>query len=75
MKALNLTALALGGAFAIVMGISMLADKFLDKSTAMMVVMPIGLLVGLSARRVTEKFLGYTLLEALKEDSNDTNGN
>lgn len=75
MKALNLTALALGGALVIVMGISMLADAFLDKSTAMLVVMPIGLLVGLSARRVTEKFLGYTLLEALKADQNDADGN
>ncbi len=75
MKAFNLTALAIGGAFVIMMGVSMLADAFLDKSTAMLVVMPIGLLVGLSARRVTEKILGYTLLEALREGNNDTDGN
>jgi len=75
MKAFNLMALALGGAMVIILGGSMLAESLLGKETAMLVIMPVALLVGFSARRVTEKILGYTLLEALKEGSNDTDGN
>lgn len=75
MKTFNLFALSLGGAVVVVMGASMLAEQLLGRETAMVAVVPIALLVGLSARRVTEKILGYTLLEALREESNDTDGN
>ena len=75
MKVFNLIALSLGGALLIVMGISVLSEAILGKESAMFVVMPVALIVGFNARRTTEKILGYTLLEALKEGSNDTDGN
>ena len=75
MKALNLIALSLGGALVLVLGVSMVAELLFGKDLAMFVIVPVALFTGLNARRVTEKFLGYTLLEALKENKDDTTGN
>ena len=75
MKAFKLTALALGGGMLIVMGISVATDMLFGKQIGMFITMPVALLIGLNARRGAEALLGYTLLEALKEDQNDADGN
>jgi len=72
MKAFNLVFLALGGAAVLVFGASMLAEQLFERETAMLIVIPLALTVGMSARRVTEKILGYTLLQALQEGNDDT---
>lgn len=71
MKLLNIIGLALGGAFITIMALSIGLEALLGKDTAMVVVMPLGLLIGMSARRLAEKILGYTTLEAMKEGSDD----
>lgn len=72
MKALNLILLAYGGSMLLILSLSSIVESYLGRENGMMIMMPVGLLVGLSARRVTEKFLGYTLLEALTEKKDDT---
>ena len=72
MKAFNIVVgslvLALGGAFLI----SMIAEQLFSRETAMIVVAPPVILLGMMARRLVEKFMGYTLLEALQEgDKNE----
>lgn len=74
MKAFNLVALAITGALLLTIAIAIIADKVLGKETAMMVVPPIVILVGMSARITMEKILGYTLYDALKEDSDESSG-
>lgn len=71
MKALNIIlgslALGLGGATLI----CILADQFLSKDMAMVVAAPPIILLGMMSRRIVEKFMGYTLYEALQEGSKD----
>ncbi len=74
MKFLNLIVLAYGGSMLLVLSLSFIVESYIGRENGMMIMMPIGLLVGLSARRVTEKFLGYTLLESLQEKK-DESGN
>lgn len=71
MKAFNLVALAIVGAMTVSFGLGMLTSEFLDEQTAMMVTLPACLMLGLSARRITEKILGYTLFQALEEGVKD----
>lgn len=70
MKALNLVALSLGGALVVVYAASLLFD-FLLGDSAPIVIAPLALIVGMSARKTTEKFLGYTLEEAMKEGKDE----
>lgn len=72
MKLLNVVGLSLGGAFVVIMGLCMAGEALLGRETAMYVVVPPALLIGMFARRIAEKILGYTVLEAMKEDSNDS---
>ena len=67
MKALNLILLALSLALIGSMGTAVLTEHFLSRDVAMPITLTISLLLGLSARRLTEKALGYTLLDAMKE--------
>lgn len=72
MKALNLMLLAYGGAIVLILSLSMIVERYAGHDNGIMTMMPVGLLVGLSARRVTEKILGYTLLEALQEKKDES---
>jgi ACR3 family arsenite efflux pump ArsB len=72
MKIFNILAIALLGSFVTIMGLSIGLEALLGKDTAMYIVLPTGLLIGMSARRIAEKILGYTTLEAMKEGSDDT---
>lgn len=75
MKAFNLIFTALGGALVIVMAVVVAADYFLDKNTAMVVVVPVAMLIGMNARRSAEKYLGYTLLDAMRGDKDESDRN
>ena len=70
MKAFNLTFLALGFALLSVFGICYVAEYLFGESAKFVVIVP-ALLIGMNSRKIMEKILGYTLLEALKGDSND----
>ncbi len=67
MKAFNLIALTMALALLSVGTVCVIGDYLFNADTAKFVVMPFALLIGLSARRITEKILGYTLLEAMKD--------
>jgi hypothetical protein len=72
MKAFNLVATAIAGAFAIIMTLSLVAELLLGENAAI-VVLPVAFFVGFSARTTAEKFLGYTLYEALKNEDSGEN--
>jgi hypothetical protein len=72
MKLLNIIGLALSISFLSIMGLGMGLEALLGRETAMYIVLPVGLLIGMSARRIAEKLLGYTTLEAMREGSDDT---
>ena len=75
MKVFNIVVGSLVFAVSVSMGAAIVAEKFLDKNTAMFVVVPVAMILGMNSRRIVEKFLGYTLLEAMKEGSDESNGN
>jgi tetrahydromethanopterin S-methyltransferase subunit E len=72
MRAFNLIALTLALVILSVMGLSILAEYLLGTETAKFVVLPFAMIIGFSGRRITQKILGYTLDEAMKDGaSND----
>lgn len=52
-----------------VMGVAVAAEYLLGTETAKFVVLPIAMALGFSGRRITQKILGYTLEEAMKDGS------
>lgn len=72
MKVLNILAgslvLGFGGSYLI----CILADSLLGRDVAMFVAVPPAILLGMHSRRLVEKFMGYTLYEAMQGD--DKNG-
>ena len=72
MKMLNLLLLALGGSLTLVMAVAISSEYFFGREIAMLITVPIALAAGMSARRLAEKFLGYTTLEAMKDGSDDS---
>lgn len=72
MKMLVLIVTAYGGAAVIAMSIAVSSEYFFSREIAMMITIPVALAIGMSARRLAEKFLGYTVLEAMKEGSDDS---
>lgn len=71
MKVFNLTFLSLGFALASVFGICYVGEMLLGADTARFVVVIPALLIGMNARKIMQKILGYTMEEALKGQSND----
>jgi hydrogenase/urease accessory protein HupE len=67
MKIFNLVALAMAGALVVSIGFSMMADYLLGRDAATNLTWIVSFIVGFSARTVTEKILGYKLVDALKE--------
>lgn len=72
MKLFNIIALAYGGSFLTIMALAMTVESLVGKDQGMFIVVPLGLFIGMSARRTAEKLLGYTVLEAMKEGSDDS---
>lgn len=70
MKAFNLVFMSLGFAMVSVWGLCILGDVLLGDSAKYVIVVP-ALLIGMNARKIVQKIVGYTLEEALKEDSNE----
>lgn len=72
MKAFNLIMLSLALVILTVTGLSALGEYLVGEDLAKFIVLPIAMVLGFSARRITEKIVGYTLLEAMKDgESND----
>lgn len=67
MKAFNLMALSLGGAILISVIIAMIASQVFSEEIAMPVTLILSFIVGHNSRKVTEKILGYTAEESMKE--------
>lgn len=72
MKAFNLLALSVGLAAALCWGLCLSADYCLPEN-ARVFVMPLALAIGLSARRITQFLLGYTLEEAMGVEDEQKN--
>jgi len=75
MKTFNIVVGTLAVALLDSLAVSFIAEQFLERNTAMLVVMPLSMALGFSSRRIVEKFFGYTLAEAMKEGSDESNGN
>lgn len=72
MKAFNIIALSLGGALLSVLFLSYVSELIFGEDIAKFLVIGPALIIGMSARRTVEKILGYTLLEALRGDDENT---
>lgn len=70
LKVFNLVFLSIGLALVSVQGLCMLGDALLGPSAQYVVLVP-ALLIGMNARKITEKILGYTLKQAQDEDSHE----
>lgn len=70
MKKLKIIFLSLGLASVSVLIICRLADLLFETDVAKFVVVFPALMIGMHARQIAEKILGYTLRDAMKEDSN-----
>jgi hypothetical protein len=53
-----------------VWGLCILGDVLLGESSKFLVLV-LALLIGMNARKITQKILGYTMEEAIKEDSDE----
>ena len=72
MRLLNIILMSYVGAFVVIMALAMGLESLLGRDMAMYIVIPVGLLIGMSARRISEKILGYTVLEAMKDGRDDS---
>lgn len=72
MRTFNLIALTLAFAGVSILGACALGEYFLGDD-AKYIVLPFGLILGMSARRLMEKVVGYTLLESMKDGQDGQN--
>lgn len=70
MKLFNLTFLSLGFALLTVYGICYVGELALGDDAKFVVIVP-ALLIGMNARKIMQKILGYTVEDALKGDQDD----
>lgn len=71
MKTFNLVFLSLAFAILTTWSICYVADKFLSEQALKMFIIIPALLVGMNARKIMEKVLGYTLKDSVKENSDE----
>jgi hypothetical protein len=71
MKVMNIVLLSYALAFLSVLGLCMGAEHLFGENAIYVVLVP-GILMAASSRRIVEKFLGYAIEDALKEDRNES---